>query len=110
MTEPRTINYDDIPTGRLGPNHSGGTAALVITPSAENVRDCAERVVAEEGDDRWARIVEESPHTHRPLDLSSGCTGDEPGATWWECESCHDYAWLAPDQEPPACSCDGSED
>jgi hypothetical protein len=83
--------------------HNGAVRVVVL-------RDCAERVVAEEGDDRWARIVEESPHTHRPLDLSSGCTGDEPGATWWECESCHDYAWLAPGQEPPACSCDGSED
>jgi len=49
-------------------------------------------------------------YTHRPLDLSIDCTGDDPGARWWECPECCDYAWLAPGQDPPACSCNGSED
>ena len=32
------------------------------------------------------------------------------GATWWECPACGDYAWLAPGQEPPECSCSGDPD
>jgi len=47
---------------------------------------------------------------HTPLDLSVDCTGDDTGATWWECPECGDYAWLAPGQEPPECSCSGSAD
>jgi hypothetical protein len=44
---------------------------------------------------------------HTPLDLSIDCTGDDTGATWWECPECGDYAWLAPGQEQPECSCEG---
>jgi len=50
------------------------------------------------------------PAAHTPLDLSVDCTGDDPGATWWECPECGDYAWLAPGQEPPECSCEGDPD
>ena len=48
--------------------------------------------------------------TKTPLDLSIDCTGDDTGATWWECPICGDYAWLAPGQEPPECSCEGDPD
>ena len=53
---------------------------------------------------------DEIPWAHAPLDLSIDCTGDDTGATWWECPECGDYAWLAPGQEPPECSCEGDPD
>jgi hypothetical protein len=53
---------------------------------------------------------DEIPWAHAPLDLSIDCTGDDTGDTWWECPICGDYAWLAPGQEPPECSCEGDPD
>jgi len=57
MTEPRTINYDDIPTGRLGPNHCGGTAALIITPSAENGGTIGLHIFEDVGGNSWPMRV-----------------------------------------------------
>jgi hypothetical protein len=66
-------------------------------------------------DGRRCYVADPCPATlpataHTPLDLSIDCTGDDTGATWWECPICGDYAWLAPGQEAPECSCEGDPD